>query len=115
MLSDQFYRFVDRDMMMRFRGGGVGHKSVQKATDYFLQDRFPDDNVDLNIEDDEDVEGVEELSEELGSTENMADEIDEEVSDDEDDEENDVENDEEDEEADSDAEDDGSDGGYAEL
>ena len=28
-------RFVDRDMMMRFRGGGVGHKSTREVTDHF--------------------------------------------------------------------------------
>lgn len=26
-------------MMMRFRGGGVGHKSTRQATDWFLSDR----------------------------------------------------------------------------
>lgn len=31
-------RFVDRDMMMRFRGGGVGHKSTREVTDQFLVD-----------------------------------------------------------------------------
>ncbi|KAF9470573.1 hypothetical protein BDN70DRAFT_821197, partial [Pholiota conissans] len=31
--------FVDRDMLMRYRGGGVGHKSTRTATDAFLQDR----------------------------------------------------------------------------
>ena len=28
-------RFVDRDMMMRFCGGGVGHFSTQAASDTF--------------------------------------------------------------------------------
>lgn len=40
---------------MRFRGGGVGHKSVRKATDYFKKDRFPEelvDDVELEQEDD---------------------------------------------------------------
>jgi hypothetical protein len=32
-------RFVDRDMLMRFRGGGVGHKSTRSTTDQFLMDR----------------------------------------------------------------------------
>ncbi|PPQ78449.1 hypothetical protein CVT24_001579 [Panaeolus cyanescens] len=35
--------FADRDMLMRFRGGGVGHSSTRKATDYFLQDRYKGD------------------------------------------------------------------------
>jgi hypothetical protein len=33
------YRFADRDMVMRFRGGGVGHKSTRSATDFFKNDR----------------------------------------------------------------------------
>jgi hypothetical protein len=31
-------RFVDRDMMMRFHGGGVGHKLTREATNQFLDD-----------------------------------------------------------------------------
>ncbi|PPQ73389.1 hypothetical protein CVT24_008509 [Panaeolus cyanescens] len=31
--------FADRDMMMRFRGGGVGHLSTRAATNWFLSDR----------------------------------------------------------------------------
>jgi hypothetical protein len=68
-------------MMMHFQGGGVSHKSVQKATNYFLHNQFPDDIVDLDIEDNIILEGVEELLDELGSSENMDDEIDEEISD----------------------------------
>lgn len=37
-------RFVDRDMVMRFRGGGVGHTSTRAATDVFKKDR---DTLDL--------------------------------------------------------------------
>lgn len=33
------FRFADRDLMMRFRGGGVGHKSTRQATDFFKKDR----------------------------------------------------------------------------
>ncbi|KAG2742925.1 hypothetical protein P692DRAFT_20811012 [Suillus brevipes Sb2] len=33
--------FVDRDMLIRFRGGGVGHRTTRKATDGFLSDRDP--------------------------------------------------------------------------
>jgi hypothetical protein len=32
-------RFVDRDTIMRFRGGGVGHMSTRAATDFFKHDR----------------------------------------------------------------------------
>lgn len=38
--------FVDRDMAMRFRGGGVGHKSTRVATDSFLTDR---DRLDCQV------------------------------------------------------------------
>ncbi|KAJ3544504.1 hypothetical protein NMY22_g2759 [Coprinellus aureogranulatus] len=38
--------FVDRDTVMRFRGGGAGHVSTRQATDYFLADR---DKVDLQF------------------------------------------------------------------
>ncbi|KAG6827318.1 hypothetical protein H0H92_012339 [Tricholoma furcatifolium] len=47
--NDEDYRlynigmFVDRDMIMRFRGGGVGHKSTREATDVFLSDRHRTD------------------------------------------------------------------------
>ena len=37
-------RFVDRDMMMRFRGGGVGHSSTRAASDKFKNDR---DDLDI--------------------------------------------------------------------
>jgi hypothetical protein len=36
--------------MMRFRGGGVGHKSTREATDSFKKDR---DQLDLELDDDE--------------------------------------------------------------
>ena len=39
------FRFVDRDMFMRFRGGGVGHKSIQKKIHKFCNDRWPDENI----------------------------------------------------------------------
>ena len=100
-------------MMMRSQGGGVVRESKRKITHHFLQDGFPDDNVNSNVEDDENLEGVEGLSEELGSSDNTDDEIDEEISDDEGDEENNLENNDEDEEAELDA-DDGLDDGYAE-
>jgi hypothetical protein len=38
-----FASFCDRDMMMRFRGGGVGHASTRDATNHFLTDRHPTD------------------------------------------------------------------------
>ena len=101
--------------MMCFQGGGVGHKSVHQATNYFLQDRFHDDNIDLRNEDDENLEGIEEHSAGtwLGSIENVS-ESDEEIADDEEDEEDEEEGAENDEEEDMDAtSDDSSDDGYA--
>jgi len=38
------FRFVDRDMFMRFRGGGVGHAATRAATDTFKTDR---DDLDI--------------------------------------------------------------------
>ena len=45
-------RFADRDLMMRFQGGGVGHKSMWEATDSFKKGW---DWLDIksDIEDDE--------------------------------------------------------------
>jgi hypothetical protein len=37
--------FVDRDMLMRFRGGGVGHTGTRAATNKFLEDR---DQLDVD-------------------------------------------------------------------
>ncbi|KIL54987.1 hypothetical protein M378DRAFT_134292 [Amanita muscaria Koide BX008] len=74
---DMFYVniFVDRDMFMRYRGGGVGHKSIQKAIQRFCDDRWPEelkaerenteDNSPVQREDDSDDEedtGAEDLS-----------------------------------------------------
>ena len=33
--------FVDREVVMRFRGGGVGHRNTQDATNWFMADRHP--------------------------------------------------------------------------
>ena len=41
------FRFVDRDMFMRFRGGGVGHKSIQKNIHKFCNDRWPEEHNDM--------------------------------------------------------------------
>jgi hypothetical protein len=58
--------FVDRDMAMRFRGGGVGHTSTRAATNSFLSDRdFLDlsssnehDNVDEEFTQDANEGGI---------------------------------------------------------
>ncbi|KAG1771856.1 hypothetical protein EDD22DRAFT_947850 [Suillus occidentalis] len=37
--------FVDRDMLMQFRGGGIGHKSTHESTAVFLEDHDPLDEI----------------------------------------------------------------------
>jgi hypothetical protein len=44
------FRFVDRDMFMRFRGGGVGHKTTREATQSFYEDRDALDSVPFTKE-----------------------------------------------------------------
>ncbi|KIL54289.1 hypothetical protein M378DRAFT_19051 [Amanita muscaria Koide BX008] len=59
----QYYvnMFCDRDMVMRFRGGGVGHKSTREETDQFLNDRHVLDVVGGTSDvDDETMEDTEE-------------------------------------------------------
>ena len=41
--SNTMHSFADRDMFMRYRGGGAGHESIRSAVDRFLPDR---DEVD---------------------------------------------------------------------
>ncbi|KAG6867179.1 hypothetical protein C0993_005991, partial [Termitomyces sp. T159_Od127] len=48
--------FVDRDMVMMFHGGGVGHKNVHEATDVFLQDRHLSNVLQDNNNDIEELE-----------------------------------------------------------
>jgi hypothetical protein len=48
-LPNTYCRFSDRDLMMRFRGGGVGHKSTREATDFFRKDRDRLDMAQSNI------------------------------------------------------------------
>jgi len=50
--------FVDRDMFMRFRGGGVGHRATRKRTETMSQEAdttIPDENED-NFEEDESLD-----------------------------------------------------------
>ena len=55
---------------MRFRGGGVGHKSTREATDFFKRDRDPlDVPRKANIDDEENT-----LAEEWEEIEDYADE-----------------------------------------
>jgi hypothetical protein len=61
--------------MMRFRGGGVGHKSTREATDFFRKDRNRLDMAHSNIPANENNEDgpVKQLEEDL----EMEDDIDE--------------------------------------
>ena len=79
--------FVDRDMVMRFRGGGVGHKTTRKATRCFSEDvdvlderdRMDDDSeeaeetVIASQSLDVDTDGSEAGGEELGSESSSSD------------------------------------------
>lgn len=65
-----FARFVDRDMFMRFRGGGIGHKSTQERTRVFEQSHIlpPEDDevVDSDgVDSEEETEGSEEENDEV--------------------------------------------------
>jgi hypothetical protein len=54
MSSLHFPRFVDRDMFMRYRGGGVGHRATREHTDPISQESdvtIPDENEDSFEED----------------------------------------------------------------
>ncbi|KAF9033835.1 hypothetical protein BJ165DRAFT_1615947 [Panaeolus papilionaceus] len=81
--------FADRDMVMRFRGGGVGHHSTRQATDRFLTDRpsndthwslqqahAPEESSEWSGGDDEPmiVEGVERALNVVGGEEDEVDE-----------------------------------------
>jgi hypothetical protein len=66
-------------MMMRYRGGGVGHKSTRDATNWFLNDR---DRLDLTTADDEEdleseAENVENDLEGLGGGGNSSADLEE--------------------------------------
>ena len=50
--------------MMRFRGGGVGHKSTRDATNFFKNDRDPSDLTPVS-----DSESGEEIEEQVDSGE----------------------------------------------
>ncbi|KAH6877025.1 hypothetical protein BKA70DRAFT_1124772 [Coprinopsis sp. MPI-PUGE-AT-0042] len=67
--------FADRDLAMRFRGGGVGHQATREATDKFLRDR---DAVDLEFESDPEEGDDVDLLERLLTHEMDIEEIDDE-------------------------------------
>lgn len=51
--------------MMRYRGGGVGHKSTRHATNTFLEDRDPFDELDFYTEHEQDPGRVERMLSDL--------------------------------------------------
>ena len=55
-------RFSDRDLMMRFRGGGVGHKATREATDFFRKDCDRLDMQAIEPSDDDVEENAEEVA-----------------------------------------------------
>jgi hypothetical protein len=60
------YRFVDRDMFMRFRGGGVGHKATRGWDEFLQREGHGHDNAgDDGSESEEDVEEDSELDDDL--------------------------------------------------
>jgi hypothetical protein len=64
-------RFVDRDMFMRFRGGGIGHKSTQERTRVFEQQSHvlpPEDDVPVvdGVDSEEEPEESEEENDDDG-------------------------------------------------
>ena len=72
MLSSCFPRFVDRDMFMRFRGGGVGHRATHEHTKPMSQEAgtetVPDENED-NFEGDESFGNGEQSEEDEANSE----------------------------------------------
>ncbi|KAG2033983.1 hypothetical protein BDR03DRAFT_935455 [Suillus americanus] len=75
--------FVDRDMFMHFRGGGVGHKVTREWDNFLQSDRAPANTPDNNEEwDDVDMDtredGEEDGEEEEGELDEGEDEEDEE-------------------------------------
>ena len=67
-----YTRFSDRDLMMRFRGGGVGHKSTRDATNFFKSDRDPLDLEPVLSESEEEEPEMEDIQ--VGEEEMNSDE-----------------------------------------
>jgi hypothetical protein len=60
------YRFVDRDIFMRFRGGGIGHKAMRDWDD-FLQGA----KADTSAQEDSEMRGDESDLEDEGDLEDL--------------------------------------------
>ena len=86
MLSSPFHRFVDRDMFMRFRGGGVGHKATREHTEHMSQEAdttIPDKNEDKfeeyefldNEEEDDEYESSSSSESDIGEGDSDHDEV----------------------------------------
>ncbi|CAK5284580.1 unnamed protein product [Mycena citricolor] len=102
--------FLDRDMVMRYFGGGIGHLSVQPETE---EEDADDPDEDEDQEDEEDT--PEKDNKEEDKPEEDEDDSEEEEDDSEEDEEDDEEEVEEDDFGADDGEDDHEDTGYADL
>lgn len=94
LLNKIYTSFVDRDMFMQYRGGGVGHKSTHNATKCLLEDRDKLDKRSFTLEYDRHEQEAEESEEsrvsDASMDESSAPEPDEEIGS-EDDEESDTE------------------------
>ena len=72
-------RFVNRDMMMCFRGGSMGHKAVWHATDYFLDDHDWLNTTQDESEHEQEIEEIEVVLEEDAMVGNFNDSLEEET------------------------------------
>jgi hypothetical protein len=61
-----FIRFVDRDMVMRFMGGGIGHKATNAFTQAFAREAR---NLSMNDDPPDDENLGEDKDEEAGDSE----------------------------------------------
>jgi len=80
IITHHFSRFVDRDMLMQFRGGGVGHKATHEHTETMSQETNaidPEENED-------DADFVQQVGEVVQSSEEEESDLGEENSDEED-------------------------------
>jgi hypothetical protein len=68
-------RFADRDWIMRFRGGGVGHRATRTATNKFKKDRH---RLDISNKSDDAME-VDEEQAEQGGLDSIGENLDAEV------------------------------------
>jgi hypothetical protein len=83
------FRFVDRDMFMRFRGGAVGHKAMRGWDDILQQDGHVIEDLDGEVEEDIEMDDEDSSDEELDEEDIEGDESEDSDETDEDEEESD--------------------------